>query len=474
MTSSPDNTTLSPLKGEITVPSDKSITHRAILFSAIAHGDSLIRVATPGRDNLASVRVMQQLGVRIKARLDKDSFAMSASENLQNSTCSENSWSEFEICGRGVDSLKNPSGVLYCGNSGTTARLLTGILAGSSVQAVLDGDESLRRRPFRRVTEPLAQMGAVFDAEHLPLTVQGASGKGGVKGISHSSLKASAQVKSAILLAGLQSFEPVKVCEPIESRNHTELMFRAMQVHVQSQQDDSRWTVSLPPASPGHKRLLQSVSEMTVPGDFSSAAFFLVAGALVPGSSVCVRSVGVNPTRVGLLGILERMGAKIATKKSWFEGLEPIEDLSVRGSNLRGVDVSPKDVVLAIDEIPILAIAAAFADGVTHIRGAEELRVKESDRLGVMSALLSAYGFKVVEYPDGMSITGDKERIGKPEDFFRQSGQWDASGDHRIQMSHAVLQYVLSGGYELTEQEAVETSFPSFNRCFSALCGESN
>jgi 3-phosphoshikimate 1-carboxyvinyltransferase len=344
---------------------------------------------------------------------------------------------------------------------------LTGFLAGCPFSCTLSGDESLRSRPFKRVTDPLSQMGACFDGESLPLKIRG----GALKGIDYLSPKASAQVKSAILLAGLQASGPVSVVEPWRSRDHTERMLTAMGCEVRGfELENGHWKVELPGEA---ERRTLSPLEIEVPGDFSAAAFFLVAGTIVPDSQVLIKGVGFNPTRTGLFSILRRMGANIKTYNPRNVGGEEVIDLEVNGAALKGVDVHPEDVVLAIDEIPALAVAAAFAEGVTRISGAEELRVKESDRLKKTAELLKSFSVEVKELPDGLLISGNPA-LAKS---FRESGQtvpdgrtsWRHSGDHRIAMCGAVLEYSLCAEFQLSDAIAVETSFPTFVDCFERL-----
>lgn len=451
-----------PLRGTITVPADKSIAHRAIMFSSLAKGKSIVRATVFGRDNFATVRVMNQLGVKISGSLPQTQYELAANERLQGLfTVSSASTGELIIESYGVAAFKKPKEPLYCGNSGTTARLLTGVLAGCSFAAELTGDDSLSRRPFRRVTEPLAQMGATFSGEKLPLQVSG----GRLKGIRYESPRASAQIKSAVLLAGLQAEGPTTVIEPSLSRDHTERMLSGMGIHIASKKlDDGHWEVSL---SEGQQINNLQPATIDVPGDFSAAAFFIVAALLVPDSSVTINNVGLNNTRLGLLAVLKKMGAQITISNKRVACGEDIGDVSVRASTLRGVEVTAEDVVLAIDEIPILSIAAAFANGTTVIHGAEELRVKESDRLAMIGKMLTSYGCAVKEFPDGLEIAGNPKIASNSA--APRNREWRHSLDHRIEMSAAVLDYALTGKFEIGDKEAVETSFPTFLECFRTL-----
>ncbi|MCB0324794.1 MAG: 3-phosphoshikimate 1-carboxyvinyltransferase [Bdellovibrionales bacterium] len=453
-----------PLQGAVTVPADKSISHRSILFSACANGESHVRASLMGRDNLASIRIMRQLGVRFEGEFNAQALAMAEEEGIAGFTESGDALCRLRIFGEGFEGLRMPTAALDCGNSGTTARLLTGLLAGCEFSATLTGDHSLVKRPFRRVTEPLSQMGASFSGDMLPLTMTG----GALKGIEYLSPKASAQVKSAILLAGLRAQGAVSVSESVQSRDHTERMLTAMGCAVRGEETpNGRWLVSLPTEA---ERLPLRPLDFEVPGDFSAAAFPLVAAAVTPGSEVEILGVGFNPTRIGLYHILRRMGADIEAMNARVVGGEEVVDLRVRYSRLHGVEVTADDVVLAIDEIPILAVAAAFADGETLIAGAEELRVKESDRLAMTAQVLQSFGATVSETPDGLRISG---KPGLRAQAPSEKVAWRTSGDHRIAMSGAVLQYAACGSLNLSDQSAVETSFPGFLQCFEALLPQS-
>lgn len=445
-----------PLRGEVTVPNDKSLTHRSILFTPLASGQSVVRLHSIGRDNLASLRVMRQLGVKVSGSLSSEVYALAQSESVSTDmTHWAKEYSELRIKGGGLLSLVAPSEVLDCGNSGTTSRLLCGILAGQRFKATLTGDDSLRSRPFKRVTEPLSQMGAYFNSDRLPLTITG----GALKGIEYVSPKASAQIKSAILLAGLYASSEVSVVEPALSRDHTELMLSAMGVEVQSRSLDSgAWKICLNQTSQ-----LNPI-EIEVPGDFSAASFFIVAATIIPNSEVLIKNVGFNPTRTGLYDILLRMGAKIKPVNKRLVGGEVVVDLEVSSAELKSTEINADDVVRAIDEIPILAIAASFAEGQTIVSGASELRVKESDRIKMIIALLNDFGVPVVEAEDGFTVTGNT-KIASTGD----SNLWSASGDHRILMSASVYAMAASGKINLLNKEVVETSFPCFVEKFTEL-----
>jgi 3-phosphoshikimate 1-carboxyvinyltransferase len=447
------------------VPSDKSIVHRAILFPALAEGKSVITVSFPGRDNLQSFRVMRELAVRIEVELPPSVRKMAAAEGIVTEASSSGSTAKFTIYGTGAGGLRKPARDLYCGNSGTTARLMTGVLAGCDFSATLTGDESLSRRPFARVVEPLTQMGAKFSGDKLPLAVTG----GKLRGIEYHSPRASAQVKSAILVAGLFTGDAVSVIQPMQSRDHTERMFTAMGVQVSGGKTaGGGWRVELPAG----KRQLSPLA-INIGGDFSAASFFLVAAALAPGSEVVIEQVNCNPSRLGLLHLLKRMGAAVGIEEERDSGGEPLASLRVRSSSLSGITVSPEEVVLAIDEIPILAVAAACAAGTTEIRSAAELRVKESDRLKMTALLLQDFGVDVTELEDGLVIRGNPDLAGSGKRPENRPAVWDHTGDHRISMAGAVLEYLSAGGFTLFERESVETSFPTFVDCFLELTAHS-
>jgi 3-phosphoshikimate 1-carboxyvinyltransferase len=417
-----------PLRGKISVPGDKSIGHRAVIFSSIAHGSSRVSNLSGGEDNQRTVQAFKDLGVKISTE----------GETLY-------------IEGRGWEGLTSPKNIIDCGNSGTTMRLLSGVLAGRPFTATLDGDQSLRRRPMRRVIEPLRHMGANLvgreDTGLAPLEING----GKLRGIEYSMPIASAQVKSAILLAGLQAEGVTVIDEPQNSRNHTELMIKGFGGEV---------------AVHGRRVLVKGgqtlrAKDLRIPGDISSAAFFLVAAALIPGSQVIVRRVGVNPTRDGIIEILRRMGADIELLGAAVEAGEPVADLSVTGRRLKGVEIGAELVARTIDEYPILAIAAALADGVTVISDVKELRFKESDRISAMTEGLRRLGVEVEEREDGMTIHG-RETL--------QGGRLRSFGDHRIAMSLAIAGLCADGGVEIDDAQCVDISFPTFFDLLDEIC----
>jgi len=409
-----------PLRGDVRVPGDKSISHRAIMLAAIAEGTSRITGFLEGEDTRATARAFAQMGVRIEAPQPDVRV----------------------VHGVGLHGLQASSGAIDCGNAGTGMRLLAGLLAGQAFDSTLSGDESLSRRPMRRVIEPLERMGARIESNPGGLPPLHVHGGHKLAGIDYALPVASAQVKSAILLAGLYAGGGTIVREPHPTRDYTESMLRAFGWPVEYGAGWAR-------LNGGHR--LQGLS-VAVPADFSSAAFFLVAASIVPGSRLVLRDVGVNPRRTGLLTALRLMGADIETTNERRIGGEAVADLGVRHAGLRGIDVPLELVPDMIDEFPILFVAAAAASGTTRIRGAAELRVKESDRIAVMAAGLRALGVRVAETPDGAIIEGG--RIG--------AGEADSRGDHRCAMSLAVAGAAARGEVRITDCANVATSFPGF------------
>ena len=408
------------LRGEIAVPGDKSVSHRAIMLSALAGGASRITGFLEGEDTRATARIFEQMGVRIESPSPR----------------------ERVVHGVGLHGLHAPSATLDCGNSGTAMRLLCGVLAGQPFDSILRGDASLSKRPMRRVTEPLARMGSIIESGHggtPPLRVHGGRS---LQGIDYTSPIASAQVKSAVLLAGLYAKGETIVTEPRPTRDYTERMLAAF-----------GWPIAF---GPGRARLSGGhalhATDTAVPADFSSAAFFIVAASLVPGSELALCNVGVNPRRTGLLHVLRTMGANIAEENPRDAGGEPVADLVVRHAPLRGIDVPVERVADMIDEFPALFVAAACAEGVTTIRGAEELRVKESDRIAVMAAGMRALGARIEETPGGAVIEGSA----------LHGGIVESHGDHRCAMAFAAAGAVARGAITIRDCANVATSFPGF------------
>ena len=419
-----------PLRGSVGVPGDKSVSHRALMFGALADGTSRIRGFLEGEDTRATAAVLQQLGVRIETPAG----------------------GERVVHGVGLHGLRASAAPLDCGNAGTGMRLLAGLLAGQAFDSTLVGDASLSKRPMRRVTEPLAAMGARIDTQGglPPLHVRGGRR---LHGIRYELPVASAQVKSALLLAGLYAEGETEVVEPHPTRDYTERMLAAF-----------GWPIAFEPGraklSGGHAL---RATDVDVPADFSSAAFFLVAASIAPGSELRLPAVGLNPRRTGLLEALRLMGADIRVENARSSGGEPVGDLLVRHAPLRGVELPEALVPDMIDEFPALFVAAAVAEGRTTIRGAAELRVKESDRLAAMATGLRALGIAVDETPDGATIHGGTLAGGTVESLT----------DHRIAMSFAVAGLVAQAPVRINDCRHVATSFPGFmalaNGCGFAL-----
>jgi len=419
-----------PLHGDVRVPGDKSVSHRALMLSAIAEGTSRIHGFLEGEDTRATAAVLSKLGVRIEMPSN----------------------GERVVHGVGLHGLRGSSEPLDCGNAGTGMRLLTGLLAGQAFDSELIGDASLSKRPMRRVTDPLTQMGARIDSRDglPPLIVRGGQN---MQGIHYALPVASAQVKSALLLAGLYSQGVTEIIEPHPTRDYTERMLAAFD-----------WPIDF---SPGHASLegghTLRATDVDVPADFSSAAFFLVAGSIVPGSELRLPAVGLNPRRTGLLHALRLMGADIAIESPRESGGEPVGDLVVRYAPLHGIELPESLVPDMIDEFPVLFIAASVASGTTTIRGAAELRVKESDRIASMANGLRALGASIEETPDGAIIHGGKLSGGSVETHL----------DHRIAMSFAVSGLVAEARVQINDCSHVATSFPGFlelaNGCGFAL-----
>ncbi len=412
------------LCGEITLPGDKSISHRSVMFASLAEGDTPITGFLTGEDTMNTAKAMQQLGAGIEG-LGSDRLV---------------------VHGRGLHGLAEPSGVLDLGNSGTGMRLLAGLLAGQDFFSVLSGDQYLRKRPMKRIVEPLRRMGAVIDGRAggtlAPLSIRGGGSR--TKPLDYSSPIASAQVKSAVLLAGLNAGGETSVTEPAKSRDHTERLFRFFGIEVR--EEGARVTIR-------GRQQLRARGPLDIPSDISSAAFFLVAASIVKGSDLLIRNVGVNPTRTGILDVLIAMGGDITLQNAREQAGEPVADIRVRHAGLRAVQIAGDVIPRAIDEIPILAVAASRAEGTTVIKDAAELRVKESDRIATMAAELRKMGVIVTERSDGMEITGTDELRG---------AVCESHGDHRIAMSMAVAGLAARGDTAIRDAAWIETSFPGF------------
>lgn len=413
-----------PLRGETTIPGDKSISHRAVMMGALAEGETTIEGFLPGDDCLATIACFRKMGVVI---------------NQQNDC--------VVIQGAGLRGLQPPAEGLDAGNSGTTIRLLLGILAGQTFSATISGDASITKRPMGRVAKPLRLMGARISSDMAPLTVEPV---GQLQGIDYHLPIASAQVKSALLLAGLYAEGITRVTEPAQSRDHTEIMLQAFGVPVERQ--------GLTVAVSGGAIL--KGRKVIVPGDISSAAFLLVAALLVPGSDLLIRNVGVNPTRTGILDVLQAMGGNVEVVPVPGCGQDPIADIRVRYSQLRGVSIAGDIIPRLIDEIPALVIAATAAAGETVIADAAELKVKESNRIAAMVEGLAAMGGAARETEDGMIIQGGQSL---------QGATINSRGDHRIAMAFAVAGLTAAGETVITGEDCIPVSFPGFTDTFSRL-----
>lgn len=416
-----------PLHGEITVPGDKSISHRAVMLGALANGTTHITGFLMGEDCLSTIDCFRKMGVSIDVS-DK----------------------EVVVEGVGLHGLTAPECELYTGNSGTTTRLLSGILAGQSFTSTMNGDATIQRRPMGRVMKPLREMGASIegkDDNFCPLTMHPSE----LHGIEYRLPVASAQLKSAILLAGLYAEGQTTVIEPAPSRDHTERMFRALGVEIETNGN----VITLNPPEDLH------AVDIAVPSDISSAAYFLVAGAIVPGSELTIKNVGVNPTRTGIIDVLRDMGADI-TESNFREEAEPVCDLTVRYSRLHGTEIGGAIIPRLIDELPVIAVAAAFAEGETVIRDAQELKVKESNRIASMVAELSKAGVDVEETDDGMIVRGGEKPHGASFETYK---------DHRIAMSLAILGLAAEDASRIDEPEVVAISYPDFFGTIEKLGG---
>lgn len=408
------------LRGRVRVPGDKSISHRSIMLGSLAQGVTHVTGFLEGEDSLATLAAFRAMGVRIDG---PDAGRVT-------------------VHGVGLHGLRAPDGPLYLGNSGTSMRLMSGLLAGQPFTTVLTGDVSLSGRPMKRVVEPLMRMGARIDTTErgtAPLTIHGGST---LAGIDYAMPVASAQVKSCLLLAGLYAQGTTCVTEPAPTRDHTERMLSGMGYPVR--RDGARACLES-----GHA--LYAI-DIEVPADISSAAFFLVGASIAPGSDLMLEHVGMNPTRTGIIDILRRMGASIEVSNARDVGGEPVADLRVRAADLHGIDIPPELVPLAIDEFPVIFVAAACAAGRTVLTGAEELRVKESDRIQVMADGLQALGAQAAPTPDGMVIEGGP--FG--------GGSVDSHGDHRIAMAFAMAALRAGDAIEIGDCANVNTSFPGF------------
>lgn len=417
------------LKGTVTVPGDKSISHRSIMFASLAEGVSEITNFLEGADCLSTIDCFRKLGVDIRT---------------------EESGSIF-VHGKGLHGLSAPSSTLDAGNSGTTTRLISGILAAQPFSTRLTGDASIQRRPMKRIIDPLTQMGAQIISENnngcAPLLIHGRP----LHGIHYRTKVASAQVKSAVLLAGLYAEGVTKVTEPYVSRNHSEIMLRLFGADVHTEGT----TAILTPGSPLTARKIQ------VPGDISSAAYFIAAASIVPGSEVLIHNVGINPTRDGMLKAAQAMGADITIENMHTENGEACSDIIVRAASLHGTQIGGSLIPTLIDEIPVIAVMAAFAEGTTVIKDAAELKVKESNRIDVMTANLQAMGCNIEATDDGMIIHGGRPLHG---------AVIPSHGDHRIVMSFSVASLMAEGETTILDRDCVNISYPGFYEDMERLC----
>lgn len=420
------------LRGKISVPGDKSVSHRCVMFGSIARGTTEIHRFLEGADCLATIRCFRTLGIDIEEKEDT-----------------------VTVHGKGLHGLSAPEHILDVGNSGTTTRLLSGILAGQPFESKISGDESLNARPMKRIIDPLSQMGAnissILRNGCAPLYIT----PGELHGIHYDSPVASAQVKSCILLAGLYAEGETSVTEPSLSRNHTELMLKEFGADIRSVYalDSTKATAVI---TPGNELYGQKV---TIPGDISSAAYFIAAGLIVPDSEILIENVGINPTRAGILKVCEDMGGDITLLNERVEGGEKIADILVRTSRLHGTVIQGDIIPTLIDEIPVIAVMAAVAEGTTIIRDAAELKVKETDRIETICDNLAAMGCKVTPAADGMVITGGKLKGAAIHTLL----------DHRIAMAFSIAALTAEGNTKILDSQCVEVSYPTFYDTFEEL-----
>lgn len=425
------------LKGVLSVPGDKSISHRSVMLGAISEGDTYVRGFLKSADSLATIDCFEKMGIRIEEMHGPSSHFPEAGSDEP----------VLIIHGNGLKGLKEPNVTLNAMNSGTTVRLLSGILAGQNFVATITGDESLQQRPMGRIIRPLNYMGVmcatIAGDEKLPMTIFG----GNVHAIRYENHIASAQVKSCVLLAGLYADEPTFYTEPVMSRNHTELMLGAFggNLKVRSRQGAGVTTILYPGT------ILEG-QDLTVPGDISSAAYFLAAGLLIPDSEITVLGVGINETRDGILRVIRSMGGDMEVKNIRMEGREAVADITVRSSPLKAASIGGSLIPALIDEIPIIAVMAACAEGTTVIRDAAELKVKETDRLAGIINCLRRMGIGVEERPDGMLIHGGE----------LHGAMIDPRGDHRMAMAFTVAGLAASGTTTIVGDECVSVSYPGF------------
>ena len=443
------------LKGGITPPPDKSISHRAIILSSISKGKSRIKNFLRAEDTMSTLNAFRKLGVEITEVSPPTHPSPSRGEGKGGGEISKllHPKSELIIHGKGIHGLKEPEDVIDCGNSGTTIRLLSGVLSGNPFLSILTGDDSLRLRPMGRVIKPLRLMGAEITAraedKYPPIVIRGKQ----LNPIKYNMPISTAQVKSAILLAGLYAGGETEVIEPVKSRDHTERMLPSYGAEIKVD--------GLGIKIKGNAEL--KARDVVVPGDFSSAAFFIVAALLVEDSDVMIKNVGINPTRTGLFDVLKSMGAKIKLLNIRDVSGEPVADIHCKSaSGLKAVNITKDQIPALIDEFPILCIAATQADGTTTIRGAEELRVKESDRIKAMATEMRKMGVEVEEFKDGLSIKGNT---------LLKGASIDSYGDHRIAMAFSIASLIAKGKTIINRVSAVNISFPGFFEILGKLSG---
>ena len=415
------------LSGEISVQGDKSISHRAVILGSIAEGTTRVTNFLPSEDCIRTIKAFEAMGINIE--MNRNTLI---------------------INGKGLNGLTEPNDVMDMGNSGTSARLLCGLLSGQPFFSVMTGDSSLRRRPMKRVADPLRMMGATIwgrgGGDFLPMCIKGSE----IKGITYKLPVASAQVKSAILFAGLYAKGITSVEEITTSRDHTERMMVYFGINLMRKG-------SILIVEGGEK---PSAKEVEVPGDISAAAFFMVGASLIEGSEVVIKDVGINPTRTGIIDILRKMGASIEISNQREMGAEPAGDIRIKSALLKGIEIKGDVIPRCVDELPVICIAAAVAEGETVIKDASELRVKESDRIAVMAECLSRVGVEVETYPDGMRIKGGMGLKGTV---------CNSHGDHRIAMSMAIAGLITEGEMTIEDTECINTSFPEFEETLRKL-----
>lgn len=425
------NSPIAALRGEVDVPGDKSITHRSLMLGAIANGTTRITNALPATDCIATLEMVRDLGIDV--------------EQLPSG--------EILVYGKGINGLREPGRPLECGGSGTTIRLIAGILAGQPFYSVLASNAQLGKRPMDRIAMPLRRMGATVlgrqGGKFTPLTIQG----GKLKAINYKPPVASAQIKSAVLLAGLFADGITTVEEMLPTRDHTERMLKAMGAQILT--EGTR--ISITP------RPILAPLKIRIPGDMSSAAFLLVAASIVPGSSLLIRRIGINPGRVGILGALQRMGADLRLQREGMENGEPVADLQIEYNALNGISITPEEVPGLIDELPVIAVAATQANGITEVRGAGELRVKETDRIGTTVSELKRMGANIEALPDGFRIEGPTPLRG---------ANVSSHGDHRLAMALTVAALVAEGETVIEGIECTRDSFPGFEDTLAQLLNE--